>query len=79
MVSSSDMLRAVLEGGDLQTPITSIMSVEVITVDVSTRLDEVITLFKEKQVGRFVVMKDNVPVGIITRTDILCALQTLRV
>lgn len=79
MVSSSDILRAVLEGIDLQTPVTSLMSAEIITVDVSTRLDEVITLFKEKQVGRFVVMQDNIPVGIITRSDILCALQTLHV
>ena len=77
MVSMSDILRVVLAGSDLQAPVTSIMSCEIITVDVSTQLDEVITLFKEKLVGRFIVMKNKAPVGIITRSDILRALQTL--
>ncbi|MDR2854696.1 MAG: CBS domain-containing protein [Methanomicrobiales archaeon] len=79
MVSMSDILRAGLKGASLQAPITSIMNREVITVDASTQLDEVIALFKEKDIGRFVVMKDNAPVGIITRSDTLRALQTLHV
>jgi predicted transcriptional regulator len=79
IVSMSDILWAVLKGNDLQTPVTSIMTREIFTIDALTRLDEAITLFKEKQVGRFIVMKNKIPVGIITRSDIVRALQTLQV
>jgi len=79
IVTMSDILRAVLEGIKLQTSVTHIMTGEIITVDISIELHEVITLFRERGVGRFVVMEKGLPVGIITRSDILRTLQTRHV
>ena len=79
IVTMSDILRAVLKEIEQQTPVTHIMTGKIITIDVSEHLHEVITLFKEKQVSRFIVMENKAPVGIITRSDILRTLQTLHV
>jgi len=75
IVTMSDILRAVLEGVNLQASVTQIMTDEVITVDISTQLHDIIALFREKKVGCFVVMEKGFPVGIITRFDVLRALQ----
>jgi predicted transcriptional regulator len=79
IVTMSNILRAVLEGMSLQRSVTQIMTDEIITVDISMQLHDVIALFRESEVGRFVVMEKGLPVGIITRSDILRALQTQHV
>jgi len=75
IIMMSDILQAVLEGIDLQMPVTQIMTGMILTVDISTQLYEMLTLFGRNGGGRFIVMQNGLPVGIITRSDILRALQ----
>jgi predicted transcriptional regulator len=77
IVTMSDILRTVLEGTNLQTSVTQIMTGETITVDISTKLHDIIALFGEKEIGRFIVMEKGFPVGIITRSDVLRALTRI--
>ena len=79
IVTMSDILRAVLDGMNLQTAVAQIMVDEIITIDISTELHKVIRLFREKEAERFVVTEKGLPVGIITHSDILRALQTRHV
>jgi transcriptional regulator len=43
----------------------------VVEASSDTRLFEVIRRFKEREIGRLIVMEDGRPVGIITQSDIL--------
>jgi predicted transcriptional regulator len=47
------------------------MTTDVIEVPSSTKLFEVVRRFKEREIGRLIVVQDGKPVGILTHSDII--------
>ncbi|MBP2145774.1 putative transcriptional regulator [Methanofollis sp. W23] len=71
IVTLSDLARSIEQGLDLSTPVTNTMTSDVVEVDAETKLYEVIRRFKEKEIGRVIVVENGRPIGIITQTDII--------
>ncbi|HUU75130.1 MAG TPA: CBS domain-containing protein [Methanoregulaceae archaeon] len=71
IITMSDVARA-LEKGDLRDrKISSVMTVDVVKAPSTIQLFEVIDRFKEREIGRLVVMEGDRPVGILTQSDII--------
>jgi predicted transcriptional regulator len=70
IITMTDILVAIEDKKDLESSVSEAMTEEVIQADVSVQLYEVIRKFKEKQIGRLVVVEDGKPVGILTQSDI---------
>jgi hypothetical protein len=47
------------------------MTTDVVEVPSSTKLFEVVRRFKEREIGRLIVVEDGKPVGILTQSDII--------
>ncbi len=77
IVTLTDIARALDASQSLDTPIKSIMTHDVILVPEHTRLYEVIRRFKEREIGRVIVVADGKPVGILTQSDIIRVFPTL--
>lgn len=77
IVTMSDIIKALDKGMTLDTPITSIMTTSVVEAPADTRLFEVIRRFKEREIGRLIVVENGKPVGIITQSDIIRVFPTL--
>ncbi len=74
IVTELDLLRALRAGKNLeQTCASEIMSRNVVTVDVSTSLDEIMEVLDSEHILRVPVMKDGMMVGIVSRPDLLRA------
>jgi predicted transcriptional regulator len=71
IVTLSDLAKGIDQGLDPSTPVTSTMTSDVVEADAETKLYEVIKRFKEKEIGRLIVVEDGKPIGIITQTDII--------
>ncbi|QYZ78528.1 CBS domain-containing protein [Methanofollis formosanus] len=71
IVTLSDLAKAIDQGFDPSTPVTRAMTSDVIEVEAENKLYEVIRRFKEKEIGRVIVVEDGKPIGIITQTDII--------
>jgi len=70
IVVKSDVDKAMKHGlGDR--PVKSIATTKLITVDVDTPVSKVISLMRDKGIGRVPVLENGILVGIITRTDII--------
>jgi predicted transcriptional regulator len=75
VVTELDILNAVLEGKELVKITTGdIMTSDPITVDVSTRLPEIVKIMKEKNIIRLPVTENGKLVGVVARCDILTTL-----
>jgi predicted transcriptional regulator len=61
----------------LNTPVSAVMTSDVVLADADTRLYEVVTRFKEKEIGRLIVVEDGRPVGILTQSDVLGVFPSL--
>ncbi len=77
IVTMSDILKAIAKGISTDTFVKNIMIEEVIQIKSSVQLWEVITMFKEKDIGRLIVIKDGKPVGILTRSDVFRVLPSV--
>ncbi|RQD83830.1 MAG: CBS domain-containing protein [Methanocalculus sp. MSAO_Arc2] len=77
IVTLTDIARALNDGIPLESAIDLIMTHDVIEVPASTRLYEVIRRFKEREIGRLIVVENGVPVGILTQSDIIHIFPTL--
>jgi hypothetical protein len=77
IVTLSDITRAIDAGMPLDTEISTIMTHDVIEAPATTRLYEVIRRFKEREIGRLIVMEDGKPIGILTQSDIIRVFPTL--
>jgi predicted transcriptional regulator len=53
------------------------MTMNVIEAPSTVKLFEVIRQFKEREIGRLIVMEDGKPVGIITQSDIIRVFPSL--
>jgi predicted transcriptional regulator len=77
IVTLTDVAEAIDRGLPLDAPIEDVATKEVIEVDANTRLYEVIRRYKEKKIGRLVVMENGKPVGILTHSDIIGVFPSL--
>ena len=70
IVTMSDILTAIAAGIPTKSSVKQIMTEQVIQIDSSVQLWEVIRMFKEKEIGRLIVIENEKPVGILTRSDV---------
>jgi len=64
-------VKAIERDQPMETPVAKLMTTNVVEASSETRLFEVIRRFKEREIGRLIVIEDEKPVGIITQSDIL--------
>ena len=70
IVTMSDILSAIENDLKLETAVSEVMTEDVVQADSSVQLYEVVRKFKERQIGRLVIVEDGKPVGILTQSDI---------
>ena len=71
IITVSDIARAVEKEQSLKTRVAELMTSDVVEASSDTKLFEVIRRFKEREIGRLIVVEDGKPVGIITQSDII--------
>lgn len=71
IVTMSDIAKAIGDEIPLTGQVSAIMTTDVVKVPSTVQLFEVIGRFKEREIGRLMVMEDDRPVGILTQSDIL--------
>lgn len=77
ILTMSDIARVLEEGRSLDEKVSSTMTADVVKAPSSIQLFEVITRFKEREIGRLLVMEDDKPVGILTQSDIIRVFPSL--
>jgi len=77
IVSLTDIAKGLTGGMDLDAPVTSVMTTDVVYAEATTRLFEVVRQFKERQIGRLIVVEQGVPVGILTQSDVIGVFPSL--
>ncbi len=76
IVTMTDILIAIEEKKSLESPVCEVMTEEVVQSGSSVQLYEVIRKFKEKQIGRLVIVEEGKPIGILTQSDIFGAIPS---
>ena len=71
IVTMSDIIKALDAGLPVETTLSKVMTTDVVEAPSDTRLFEVIRRFKEREIGRLIVVEEGKPVGIITQSDII--------
>jgi len=71
IITMSDIAKSVEKDLPLTTKVSEVMTTDVVEAPSDTKLFEVIRRFKEREVGRLIVVENGVPVGIITQSDII--------
>ena len=75
IVTELDLIRALRMGKPLEhVSVTDIMTRDVVTVDVSTPVEEIMTIFECEHILRVPVMREGKIVGIVSRPDLLRAI-----
>jgi transcriptional regulator len=77
IITLSDVAKAIEEGRPLTGKVTGIMTTSVITASADVQLFEVIGRFKEREIGRLIVLEGNRPAGILTQSDIIRVFPSL--
>ncbi|MDH7509573.1 MAG: CBS domain-containing protein [Methanolinea sp.] len=77
IVTMSDVARAIELGVPMTTPVSSVMTTDVVKAPSTVQLFEVIRSFKERDIGRLIVMEGQKPVGILTQSDIIKVFPSL--
>ncbi|MDD1679465.1 MAG: CBS domain-containing protein [Methanomicrobiales archaeon] len=77
IVTLTDIVAAIDHGLPLDALVNEVATKNVIEVDANTRLYEVIRRYKEKKIGRLVIMELGKPVGILTHSDIIGVFPSL--
>ena len=77
IVTLSDVARGLDEGLPLDAPVSRVMTADVVEAPPSIRLYELVGRFKEREIGRLVVVEDGKPIGIVTQTDIIRVFPSL--
>ena len=74
IVTELDLLHAIRSGKTLEnTPVSEIMTRDVVTVNVDTAMDEVMEVLVSAKILRVPVMDGGTMVGIVSRPDVLRA------
>jgi transcriptional regulator len=71
IITISDIAKSIEKNLPLTTSVTEVMTTDVVEAPADTRLFEVIRRFKEREIGRLIVVENGMPVGIITQSDII--------
>ena len=71
IVTLTDIVTSIARGRTGENLVREMMVKDVITIPADKRLYEVVRQFKERDVGRVIVMDGEKPVGILTHSDIL--------
>ena len=66
MCSTKDLMRAVMDA-KIQTPISAMMTVPVVTVESSSLLSDAVATLSRARISGVAVMENGVPVGIFTQ------------
>ncbi|MGA2917368.1 CBS domain-containing protein [Methanoregula sp.] len=77
IVTMSDIACAIENRLPLSMPVHEVMTTTVEKVSSDVKLFEVITRFKEREIGRLIVMEDDKPVGILTQSDVIRVFPSL--
>jgi len=77
IVTLSDVARGLDEGMTLDAPVAEVMTADVVEAPPSIRLYELVGRFKEREIGRLIVVEDGKPIGIVTQTDIIRVFPSL--
>jgi predicted transcriptional regulator len=77
IVTMSDISKAIENDLPLTTRVSAVMTTDVVEAPSSTKLFEVVRRFKEREVGRLIVIEDGKPIGILTQSDILRVFPSL--
>jgi transcriptional regulator len=77
IITMSDIAKAVEKELPLTTKVSACMTTDVVEAPSDTKLFEVIRRFKEREIGRLIVIEDGTPVGIITQSDIIRVFPSL--
>jgi len=74
IITELDLIRALRAGKNLETTrVTEIMTRDVVTVDVTTSVEEIMEILSSGRILRVPVMQDGTMVGIVSRPDLLRA------
>ena len=71
IVTESDLLNALLEPASVETPISTLMTTPVVTVDEFTPADTIIRLLRERRFHHLPVTRQGVVVGLITPQEVI--------
>jgi predicted transcriptional regulator len=77
IVTMSDIAKVIGREKQLSAKVSEIMTTDVVKAPSDVQLFEVIRRFKERGIGRLVVMEDDRPIGILTQSDIIRQFPTL--
>jgi hypothetical protein len=77
IITMSDIAKAVEKDLPLTIKVSEVMTTDVIEASSDTKLFEVIRRFKEREVGRLIVVEQGKPVGILTQSDIIRVFPSL--
>jgi predicted transcriptional regulator len=77
ILTMSDVANAIEQELPFSTKVSEVMTTDVVEASPDTHLFEVITRFKEREIGRLVVVEDGRPVGILTQSDIIRVFPSL--
>lgn len=77
IITMSDITKAIEKELPVSTPVSACMTTDVVEAPSTTKLFEVIRRFKEREIGRLIVIEDGKPVGIITQSDIIRVFPSL--
>jgi hypothetical protein len=71
IITMSDITKAIDSELPMTTKISEVMTTDVVEAPSGTKLFEVVRRFKEREVGRLIVVEDGIPIGILTQSDII--------
>ncbi|MCJ7795099.1 MAG: CBS domain-containing protein [Methanoregulaceae archaeon] len=77
IITMSDITKAIGNDLPLSTRVSGVMTTDVVEVPSDTKLFEVVRRFKEREIGRLIVVEDDKPVGILTHSDIIGVFPSL--
>jgi predicted transcriptional regulator len=77
IITMSDITKAIGNDLPLSTGVAGVMTTDVVEVPSDTKLFEVVRRFKEREIGRLIVVEDEKPVGILTHSDIIRVFPSL--
>ncbi len=77
IVTMSDVANAIERNLPMDSHVSTIMTSDVVIAPSSVQLFEVIRSFKERDIGRLIVMEEGRPAGILTQSDIIKVFPSL--
>ena len=77
IITMSDVAKAIEKELPLSTKVSAVMTTDVVEAPSDIQLFEVIRRFKEREIGRLIVVEDGKPVGILTQSDIIRVFPSL--